>query len=499
MTDFYSDYKPLRNLIKQLDLLPSLVALWGYGVHIVHKRPLLPGLASNRVPFTDVRQYLYPWDIELLVREVILHGGDHAGPGLTDWNVLGKLTNQLRKFEDVSFGGGGEHQDVMLHLQRIAHRQFRWQGGALGLGPVIRALMVYGGAELDAMTERQFGMSMLQLVQLSISIGGHFLNSSGMTIEQDYAVLGISRESSRAYLEHITCSIPELRESLVPLQRYDQTWAYTWNPLAAKPLLRIDPGYPERVICPIPQYAIARGTASVFYDLAGTAGFGNKYGPAFEKYVGEILRRSCQGNDFTVETVEPYASSKGKLKHGMDWILSDRAAHLVIECKTKRMSLIAKQASSHEALTADIHTLAEAVVQNYKNIRDARAGEIAWRPRHAKIFPMVVTLEDWYLFSPRITEALDAEVLALLQANSIDAAVLTEMPFTVVSADELEVGAQVIGMVGVADVLSKTTASNRRFWAVHSVLREHFPDQLRRAKPVLFEDEAARIVPSVAV
>jgi hypothetical protein len=51
----------------------------------------------------------------------------------------------------------------------------------------------------------------------------------------------------------------------------------------------------------------------------------------------------------------------------------------------------------------------------------------------------------------------------------------------------------------VAEVLSKTTAANRRFWAVHSVLREHFPDQLRRAKPILFDDVAALIVPSMAV
>lgn len=499
MTDFYPAYKPLRNFIKQIELLPSLTALWGYGVHVVHKRPLFPGLAANRPPFTDVRQYLYPWDIELLVREVLLHGGDRPGPALVDWNVLAKVTNQLRKFDDLSFGGNGEHPDVMLHLQRLAHRQFRWQGSALGPAPITRALMVYGGAELEAMTQRQFGMSMLQLVQLSIAIGGHFMTSSGMTIGQDYGVLGISRESSRAYLEHISCSVTELRDSLALQQRYDHTWAYTWSPLAAKPLLRFDSRFPERVICPIPQFAIARGTTSVFYDLAGATGFGNKYGPAFEKYVGEILRRTCPESEFSIQTVAPYAATKGKLKHGMDWIVSDHTAHLVIECKTKRMSLGAKQASSHDALTADIHTLAEAVVQNYKNIRDAHAGELAWRPRHAQIFPMVVTLEDWYLFSPRVTQALDTAVLALLQANNIDTTVLTLMPYTVVSADELETAAQVIGLVGLTEVLSRTTASNRRFWAVQSVLQEHFPDQLRRAKPVLFDDEAARIVPSMAV
>jgi hypothetical protein len=499
MTDFYSAYKPLRNLVAQLEVLPSLVALWGYGIHVVHRSPLLPGLAPNRRPFTDIRQYLHPWDIELLVREVLLRGSDRRGQELTDWNVLAKVTNQLRKFDDISFGEGLDHPDVMLHLQRLAHRQFRWQGSALGLAPIIRALMVYGGTELDAMTQRKFGMTMLQLVQLSLATGGHFLGSAVMTTDRDFGELGISSDASRAYLEMITCSIPELRESLAPLQRYDHTWAYRWSPLEAKPLLRFDSRSPERVICPIPQFAIARGTASVFYDLVGTAGFSDKYGPAFETYVGETLRRSCPKEEFTVETVEPYAASKGKLKHGMDWIVSDGTAHLVIECKTKRMSLGAKQASSNDALTADIHALAEAVVQNYKNIRDAQAGEVAWRPWHTQIFPMVVTLEDWYLFSPRVTEALDAEVLALLDAHGIDSTVLTQMPFTVVSADELEIGSQVIGMVGVAEVLSKTTAANRRFWAVHSVLREYFPDQLRRAKQILFDDVAALIVPSMAV
>jgi len=497
MTDFFTAYKPLRNYMTRLPLLPNLVRLWGYGLHVAEGAPLASDLGIGRPQFTDVRQHIYPWDIELLVRELLLHAGSSAGFDLADWNALAKAINQVHKLEDFPFAEGPQHPDILLHLHRMAHRQFRWQGRAIGIAPVVRALKVYGGAELDASTQRRFGMSMLQVVQLSFAICGHFQNRWDLNTETDYGLLGISRDVARAYIDHISCDVPTLREALTKQQRYDHSWAYTWNPLEATPLIRVDPSHPNRVICPIPRYVLSRGTTAMFYDVSSAVDFDKHYGAAFESYVGELLRIACPSPAFTVERVEPFAAKKGKLKHGPDWILSDASAHLVIECKTKRMSLGAKQLSDIDALEKDIGALAEAVVQTYKNIRNANQGEIAWRPKCSKIFPMVVTLEDWYLFSPHITKMLEDRIVHGLTDQSIDAAVLETMPFMIVSANELELGAQVIAQASIAAVLSKAASSNRRFWALHGILAEDFPEELRRTQAVLFDADARTIVPSL--
>jgi hypothetical protein len=502
MPDFFSAYKPYRNYIARFPLLSNLVRLWGYGRYIVEGRPLQRDLGIGRPPFTDLRRYLHPWDIEILVRELLLHGelslgaDSHNRPDFANWSSLGKAVNQLRKLEDHPFSGDQKHLDVILHLNRVAYRQFRWQGSAVGLAPSIRALKIYGGTELDSITQESFGMTMLQLVRLSFAVSGHLLDRWDFNTDTDFEELGISRTASRAYFDLISCEIPKLRKALLKQQRYDDGWAYTWNPLEATPLIRVDSRHPNRVICPIPRYALLRGTTGIFYDVVKKLGFDNKYGASFQSYVGELLRLACPNPAFSVDCVKPFSNKKGKLMHGPDWILSDASAHLVIECKTKRMSLGAKQLSDMEALDKDIDAIAEAVVQTYKNIRSANQGEIAWRPERSQIFPMVVTLEDWYLLSPQITTMLQDKILRKLTDESIDAGVLESMPFMIVSANDLELGAQVIAQTSIAEVLGKAVSIDRRFWTLHHIIAKELPDQLRKVKPILFENDARTIVPN---
>jgi len=497
MSDFLSAYKPFRNYLAQLPLIPNLVNIWGYQKHVVEGHRLDPMLGIGRPIFEQVKSYLRPWDIELLVRELLLNANSPAGPSLASWNVLSKAVNYLHKLEDFPFAQGNQHLDVQLHLNRMAHRQLRWQGFALGLGPIVRALKIYGGAELDTITMSRFGMSMLQLVQLSFAVSGNFLNRYNLNIATDYGQVGIPRDAARAYCEFISCDIPKLRAALRERQIYDHNWAYTWNPLESTPLIRVDPEHSNRVICPIPRYVLSRATTGVFYDVANTLGFDNKYGDAFQAHIGELLRLACLAPTFKVESVKPFAATKANLKHGPDWILSDSSAHLVIECKTKRMTLGAKQLTDIDALRKDIVALANAIVQTYKNIRDAHHGEIAWRPEHPRIFPMVVTLEDWHLLSPRITKMIEDNVAEGLLNHGIDVSAIETMPFTIVSANELEIAAQVIAQLGIEQVLAKSASPHPRYWGMHGAIAESFPEQLRKIRPVLFEADAATILSQI--
>jgi hypothetical protein len=54
---------------------------------------------------------------------------------------------------------------------------------------------------------------------------------------------------------------------------------------------------------------------------------------------------------------------------------------------------------------------------------------------------MILTLEDWFIFSPRITEILDNHIQRLLTERGVSEQVMTEMPFTIASAHEFSVHA----------------------------------------------------------
>ena len=70
-------------------------------------------------------------------------------------------------------------------------------------------------------------------------------------------------------------------------------------------------------------------------------------------------------------------------------LFSDETGHLFIECKTKRMRLDAKTRADAIALEKDISALADAVVQNYRNIQDCLDGRTDWVPDDRPAFALI--------------------------------------------------------------------------------------------------------------
>jgi hypothetical protein len=87
----------------------------------------------------------------------------------------------------------------------------------------------------------------------------------------------------------------------------------------------------------------------------------------------------------------------------------------------------AKTLSDSVALDRDIDVMAKAVVQHYRNICDALDSNTRWVLDGLPI-PLVLTLEDWFIFSPRVAEMLSKHVCRLLAEIGIPKKVLVEMP-----------------------------------------------------------------------
>jgi hypothetical protein len=250
-------------------------------------------------------------------------------------------------------------------------------------------------------------------------------------------------------------------------------------------------------VCPIPDYLLRRTSAGVFYDLVTSSDFDNPYGDSFQAYVGEVIQAVCKPPGFTIIPEEPYYVGSDKF-HGVDWLLSDETGHLFVEAKTKRLTLNARIRTDDIALDKDLKTMASAIVQHYQNILRARDGKTKWVPDNLPIYPIILTLEDWFIFSPRVSEKLNVHIKRLLEEHTISESVLTDMPFTVSSAQEFETAVQVIAKVGIDAVMSKKTAVERWNWSLFPFLTENFGEEMKGVNWHLFGQEFLELLPEKA-
>ena len=329
---FYDEYKPFRNYMRRFQLLPSLVDVWRYSLHIMEGQPLPADYAvgmRSALMLKPLKEHVYPWDLDILAREVVLNACKRGDRSLKTWDHLAIAVNHVRRLDDVAYT---EHRDIILELHRKAHQQFPWQI-SVGTAPMMRAFKVFGEAAVEEIVVRELGMTTRQFLLLGMALSGHFCKQWGMSSNQDYQIaLGISREASDAFFGRITCTLEHLKTDIANRQSYDRDWLYTWNPLELTPLVSFDPAFPDRVLCPIPRYLIRRAPAGIFYDLVKSTGFDNPFGNSFQAYVGEVINATCPSPRFTAMAEQPYYVGTQK-KHGVDWIFQTARATSLSKAK----------------------------------------------------------------------------------------------------------------------------------------------------------------------
>jgi hypothetical protein len=323
-------------------------------------------------------------------------------------------------------------------------------------------------------------MTTKQYILLGVAVTGNFNRNWGMSTNQDYSMLGIPRDVSDHFFSRIAAPISKLKEMTEGLQSYGADWLYTWNPLEGTPLIRVDPLYPDRVVCPIPRFLFRRFSSGIFYDLVKASDFDNSFGNSFQAYAGEALKAYLH-DPFSIIAPEPYFVGKDK-KHGTDWIVSDQNAHVFVECKSKRLTLNARTKTEPSALQRDIRILAEAIVQNYKNIDDVVEGRANWLAHGKPIYSFIVTLEDWFMLSPGVREMLDSEIVRLFELERLSPQLLKSSPYTLLSVHELEIVAQVIAQVGVEAVMARKVSTERHSWSFLPFLGQEFSAELKNVE-----------------
>jgi hypothetical protein len=161
------------------------------------------------------------------------------------------------------------------------------------------------------------------------------------------------------------------------------------------------------------------------------------------------------------------------------------------------MTLGAKFLLNDEALMDDIKYMATAIVQNYKNIQDAITGKTHWKPNDKPIYSLIVTLEDWFIFTPEIVRPLNELIVDGLKEAGLNADLLEKQPYTVASIQEFEMTGQIIEKISIEKFFSKKTDKEHRSWSVSPFSSQYFNTYIKGSTKILFKEDWQRMLPSI--
>jgi hypothetical protein len=176
----------------------------------------------------------------------------------------------------------------------------------------------------------------------------------------------------------------------------------------------------------------------------------------------------------------------------------DAGGNLAIECKTKRLTYAARQAGD-VALRAEVDKIAEAVVQNYKNIREAQQGLSSWQPNSHPIIPLVITFEDWFFLGPLLNSLLEQSVRSQLQDAGLDTQLIETLPYAVMSCREFELCVGAVREEGIAKFFQGKSKEEYLQWMWPQYLHHEYkgiqPINFQKA----FEAEWRKVIPEAAM
>lgn len=487
----YPQYKPLRNLLRQYNLHGSIEDLWWYFQAV--DRPSSNERVWTGEGFTKIKEILYKWEIALLAREIILNATPKGKLRFRPWPNMARALNMLRQVTNDMAGPHMTSDQAYNSLNPTGHLQFPWQRQRQ-FNALMRYFKVFSERDVERLLVRETGVSTKEWFLVGFATVGLLQHECGISSHQDYRPLGIELDRSKTVFDKLSQPFEELRAKIYDAAKYDDTWMYTWNPFEGKPLVGLDPTHPERLHCPIPYYVLKRASQGLFYEIDQTEGFNNPFGASFQAYLGEVLSETFPSPHFTIYEEREYKVGRYR-KDGVDWILTDDQANLFIECKAKRMTVCAKSAVDPAIVGQQVDYLAKAVIQLYKNIADALAGHTHWPRNDRPIFPLVVTLEDWYLLGTSADLLVEGVRTKMAEAN-LDLTWLDTMPYTVASCEDFEDVSPTIAEVGIHVFFSLKHSGDQQRWMIQSFAKEHFNEVYRRTvHRNLFRKEWDRILP----
>jgi hypothetical protein len=478
--DVFTHYKPIRNKVAQLAVDDSLGVLWAY-CQLLQISNFQPPEEIEIAPvYLNARprqSYMAEWDIELLAKEVVINGGLVARKGRTlrTWKMLADTVNAFKKLEQDIYADFGNQANVLIELIRVIHRQLIWQTNPPNSRSIIRYYKIYNRPRIDTICSEKFGLNVWQIYMCGVACMGFYLDKPALVASFTSQVKGLPPDVIDRFLSFASLPLATLREVLKDEQQHNERFAYAFNSLRAYPLIRMNYQGQDCVVCPMMTLLFWKFSSGLYYELIDDPRFANEFGEAFQAYIGSVIEKACP--KFQCFPEAEYNVGK-QTKRTVDWIVADADAVLFLECKARRLSLQSKTTLTDLSyLEQDIENLAAAVVQVYKTLNDCLTGGYPHYPHQEddKIYPAVVTLENWRLMGSVMFEQLERSVTAQMDKAGLSKDLLKQFPYSVWAIDELEVGLQIMQSVGIKSFMDgKLGSTSMGFWDWHGYMSKTY-------------------------
>ena len=462
----YRLYKPLKNHLNKISIKNGLYVIWAY-INFLQFNGKFPRDIEVSIDFLKNKENIplrgiFEWELALLAREVILNGQENpifAKKDFNKWTYFSSAINKLKSFENGTWSIFGATENITKEISRVAKRQFPWQK-KVSLALFFRYYKIFNNSRISPIVEKHLGLSVKNWYTIGIATLGASLTNCKFNIDPNIQIAGLTINDFDKFFSYTSTTTDNLKCIIERDVNYDEEFIYSFNPLEFYPFVKIENYY----YCPVNTFIAWRITSGIYYDMDKNDGeFGRNFGLAFQDYLFEISKEILDSEKYVVLTEMPYSFGTIK-KDSVDMIISDDKSAFFVEAKTKRLSTKSKsEFITNEAINKDLKILADSIVQVYLTINDYKNElyhHFNYDP-NKKIFPLIVTLEERYLFGPEL-DNLDGKVREALKKKGLPEHYITDMPYSVLSSIGFECLIQRLNNSSIKGLMSNWFQSDKK-------------------------------------
>lgn len=263
---------------------------------------------------------------------------------------------------------------------------------------MFRYFSIYNDKDLDVIIQKKYGLSIKDIYTIGLLFWGAYIDNLAIYYPPKIEVEEINKEKIDKFLKFFSEDISTLKKIIADSNKLNENFFYQFNPLKYFPIIRGLYMGKDALICPVPTFLFWKLTGGIYYDLIKEKNFDNTYGKAFENYINEVLEKTNLRN-LQIYRDEEYSSQPGILKKTVDFIIGYEKEILFIECKAKRLSTDSQTLIDiNEKVDKDYSILAKGIFQLYKTLDDYLNNLYPdCKYKNQLIYPLVLTLEDWFI------------------------------------------------------------------------------------------------------
>lgn len=447
----YKLYKPLRNYLRQFWIGNAFYVIWAYINYFQFSKSFPKDIEINIEALNRQRRSVYEWELSLLAREVIVNSSIDSKmvkKSFNKWSCFAGSINKIKEFENNIWPLIGGVSVLRNEFRRISHRQFPWQQHVTS-ADFVRYYKIYNSPRIENIIKRMLDIDIREWYTIGLSIFGAFLTCPKMKIDLNIEISPITKKEFDIFLNFVSADLDQIKETIKRDVKYNDEYVYSFNPLEYYPIVRVD----EYYYCPVVNFLLWRITSGLFFDLVKDSDFGAHFGLAFQDYLLEISNKVLNSNTMVIPEAK-YKIGK-KQKDAVDIILNQDNCMFFVEAKAKRMQVKAKtKLCSKSEINKDLDILAEDIVQVYQTLNDYKNGhyENIKHDECKKIYPLIVTLEDWFLIGEDLLYLYN-RVLVKLGKKGLPIEILKESPYVLCSVRIYEILIQVLNKHSIENIL----------------------------------------------